>query len=76
MIFLVKNRGKNISFRYHSSSDTNVINNLSFRLERGEHIGIVGRNGSGKQPWSNYCLIYILTILVKLIWAVRSYEKN
>ncbi|MBK8484904.1 MAG: peptidase domain-containing ABC transporter [Saprospiraceae bacterium] len=43
-----KIEAKNISFRYHSSSDTNVINNLSFRLERGEHIGIVGRNGSGK----------------------------
>lgn len=45
---------KNIYFKYHESKDS-VINNLSFKLNKGEKIAIVGHNGSGK------------TTLIKLI---------
>ena len=40
-------RIENIYFKYHESKDF-VINNLSFNLNRGDKIAIVGHNGSGK----------------------------
>ena len=45
---------ENIYFKYHESKNY-VINNLSFNLNRGDKIAIVGHNGSGK------------TTLIKLI---------
>ena len=52
-------RIENIYFKYHESKDY-VINNLSFSLNRGDKIAIVGHNGSGK------------TTLIKLI--LKFYE--
>lgn len=49
----------NIYFKYHESKDY-VINNLSFVLNKGDKIAIVGHNGSGK------------TTLIKLI--LKFYE--
>ncbi len=39
---------KNVSFAYDDSDDDNVLNNLSFTLNKGEKIGIVGLTGCGK----------------------------
>ena len=50
---------ENINFKYHESKDY-VINNLSFELNIGDKIAIVGHNGSGK------------TTLIKLI--LKFYE--
>lgn len=50
---------ENIYFKYHESKNY-VINNLSFELNKGEKIAIVGHNGSGK------------TTLIKLI--LKFYE--
>lgn len=50
---------ENINFKYHESKEY-VINNLSFELNKGEKIAIVGHNGSGK------------TTLMKLI--LKFYE--
>lgn len=36
---------KNLCFEY---SDTKVLNNISFSLEKGEFLGIIGSNGTGK----------------------------
>ncbi|MBR5586375.1 MAG: ABC transporter ATP-binding protein [Clostridia bacterium] len=38
---------KNVYFRYHSSGDW-VLDNISFKAEPGETIGIIGATGSGK----------------------------
>jgi ABC-type bacteriocin/lantibiotic exporters, contain an N-terminal double-glycine peptidase domain len=38
---------RNVSFKY-SGSDKNTIENLSFKIKKGEKIAIVGLNGAGK----------------------------
>lgn len=38
---------KNVSFRYHEHSDY-VLHNLSFKVEEGKKVGIIGATGSGK----------------------------
>ena len=38
---------QNVSFHY-TDSQTNILNNVSFHIHKGEKIAIVGRNGAGK----------------------------
>jgi ATP-binding cassette subfamily B protein len=38
---------KNVSFKYPDTTE-NVIKNVSFKIEKGQNIAIVGRTGSGK----------------------------
>ncbi|UYZ61363.1 ABC transporter ATP-binding protein [Hymenobacter weizhouensis] len=46
---------KNISFSF-PSSDTPVINNISFQVKKGEKIGFIGTSGSGKTTLMNVLL--------------------
>jgi ATP-binding cassette, subfamily B, bacterial HlyB/CyaB len=39
---------ENVTFRYNEDEDRNVLQNLSFTVQPGETIAIVGRSGSGK----------------------------
>ena len=39
---------KDLSFRYKEDQDHYDVNNVSFRVKRGEWLSIVGHNGSGK----------------------------
>ncbi len=41
-------RFENVTFRYHSESDANVLENISFEAMPEETVAIVGRSGSGK----------------------------
>lgn len=41
-------QARNFSFRYSEKTDKYIFNNLDFKIEHGQHIGIVGRNGTGK----------------------------
>ncbi len=41
-------RFENVTFRYHTDSDQNVLENLSFEILPGQTVAIVGRSGSGK----------------------------
>lgn len=52
---------KNVSFRY-PNSDINILEKVNFKIEKGQHIALVGENGAGK------------TTLVKLI--CRFYEPT
>lgn len=47
---------ENVTFRYHSESDSNVIENLSFKIKPGQMVALVGRSGSGKTTISKLVL--------------------
>ena len=39
---------KNVSFKYYANRAENVLNNISFTINPGETVGIIGATGSGK----------------------------
>ena len=49
---------KDVSFTYFDGTE-NILNNISFTIEPGEHIGIIGATGSGKTT--------LINLLVRLI---------
>ncbi|MBV6623602.1 MAG: peptidase domain-containing ABC transporter [Rivularia sp. (in: Bacteria)] len=49
-------RFENVTFRYHSESDNNVLENLNFEIQPEQMVAIVGRSGSGKTTLSKLIL--------------------
>lgn len=49
-------RFDNVTFRYHPESDINVLENLSFEVQSGQMVALVGRSGSGKTTISKLVL--------------------
>ncbi|KAB8334888.1 ATP-binding cassette domain-containing protein [Scytonema tolypothrichoides VB-61278] len=47
---------KNVTFRYHKESDTNILQNLNFEIQPGQMVALVGRSGSGKTTISKLVL--------------------
>jgi HlyB family type I secretion system ABC transporter len=47
---------QNVTFRYQSEGDTNVLQNLSFQIQPGQMAALVGRSGSGKTTLSKLLL--------------------
>lgn len=47
---------RNVVFRYPSQSSTGALNGLSLHIKPGEHVGIIGRIGSGKTTLSRLLL--------------------
>ncbi|MEM6518161.1 MAG: peptidase domain-containing ABC transporter, partial [Cyanobacteria bacterium P01_C01_bin.70] len=45
-----------VTFRYHPDGDTNVLENLSFEVQPGQMVALVGRSGSGKTTISKLLL--------------------
>ncbi len=55
-------RFDNVTFRYHPESDINVLENLSFEVQSGQVVALVGRSGSGKTTISKLVLgLYLAT---------------
>ncbi|GAA6619186.1 peptidase domain-containing ABC transporter [Scytonema sp. NUACC26] len=53
---------KQVTFRYHPESDVNVLENVSFQVQPGQMVALVGRSGSGKTTISKLLLgLYPLT---------------
>lgn len=44
---------KNVSFNYNNNDDIKVIKNISFKVEGGKTLGILGETGSGKSSLVN-----------------------
>ncbi|WP_066379676.1 peptidase domain-containing ABC transporter [Anabaena sp. CA = ATCC 33047] len=49
-------RFENVTFRYHSESETNVLENISFEIQPEQMVALVGRSGSGKTTLSKLIL--------------------
>ena len=49
---------KNIFFRYEKAHE-DILKNISFRIEKGENVGIIGSSGSGKTTIVNLLLRHI-----------------
>jgi HlyB family type I secretion system ABC transporter len=47
---------KNLTFRYHPESETNILENLNFDILPGQTVALVGRSGSGKTTISKLVL--------------------
>ena len=47
---------ENVSFRYHAENDSNTLENISFEVQPGQTVALVGRSGSGKTTLSKLCL--------------------
>lgn len=47
---------QNVTFRYQSESEVNVLQNLSFQVMPGQMVALVGRSGSGKTTLSKLLL--------------------
>ena len=44
---------RNVNFRYNESNNENVLNNISFKINRNESFGIIGPTGCGKSTIIN-----------------------
>jgi ABC-type bacteriocin/lantibiotic exporter with double-glycine peptidase domain len=49
-------RFENVTFRYQSDGDRNVLENLNFEVQLGQMIALVGRSGSGKSTLAKLLL--------------------
>ncbi|WP_442944125.1 peptidase domain-containing ABC transporter [Nostoc sp.] len=49
-------RFQNVTFRYHSETETNVLENLNFEIQPEQMVAVVGRSGSGKTTLSKLIL--------------------
>lgn len=69
---------KNVSFKY-PSSDKYSLKNVNLKINNGEHLAVVGRNGSGKTTFIKLmCRLYDVTegeILINGI-NIKDYTKD
>lgn len=49
-------RFEQVTFRYHPDSDVNTVNDISFEIQPGQTVALVGRSGSGKTTISKLLL--------------------
>ena len=62
---------KNIDFKYNNS-DKNILQNVDFKVEQGEYVSVIGRNGCGKTTFAK--LLNALNLPLNGLVAV--YGKN
>lgn len=59
----------NVTNLSHGFGDRAIFNNVSFRLLKGEHIGLVGANGEGKSTFLNIVTGKLMPDDGKIEWA-------
>ena len=61
----------NVEHLTHGFGDRAIFNDVSFRLLKGEHIGLVGANGEGKSTFFNIVTGKLMPDEGKIEWACR-----
>ena len=59
----------NVENLSHGFGDRTIFTNVSFRLLKGEHIGLVGANGEGKSTFMNIITGKLMPDEGKVEWA-------
>ena len=59
----------NVENLTHGFGDRAIFNNVSFRLLKGEHIGLIGANGEGKSTFMNIITGKLTPDEGKIEWA-------
>ena len=59
----------NVEHLTHGFGDRAIFNDVSFRLLKGEHIGLVGANGEGKSTFFNIVTNHLMPDEGKIEWA-------
>ena len=59
----------NVEHLSHGFGDRAIFNDVSFRLLKGEHIGLVGANGEGKSTFMNIITGKLMPDEGKIEWA-------
>ena len=55
----------------HSYGSREILQNVNFRLLKGEHVGLVGPNGEGKSSFMNIVTGRLMPDEGKIEWARR-----
>ena len=74
---------ENIMYRYNNDQENNILDDISFTIEKGEWVTIIGANGSGKStlvktlnglnvPQNGNVIIDGLALNEENIWAIRQ----
>lgn len=58
----------NVTNVSHSFGGRQILENVSFKLLRGEHVGLVGANGEGKSTFLNIVTGHVLPDEGKVEW--------
>ena len=59
----------NVENLTHGFGDRAIFENVSFRLLKGEHIGLIGANGEGKSTFMNIITGKLMPDEGKIEWA-------
>ena len=59
----------NVEHLTHGFGDRAIFNDVSFRLLKGEHIGLIGANGEGKSTFMNIITGKLMPDEGKVEWA-------
>jgi ATPase subunit of ABC transporter with duplicated ATPase domains len=55
----------------HNFGGRNILENASFRLLKGEHVGLIGANGEGKSTFLKIITGKLMPDAGKIEWAKR-----
>ena len=61
----------NVEHLSHGFGDRTIFTDVSFRLLKGEHIGLIGANGEGKSTFMNIITGKLMPDEGKIEWAKR-----
>ena len=66
----------NVEHLTHGFGDRAIFQDVSFRLLKGEHIGLVGANGEGKSTFFNIVTDKLMPDEGKIQWAKNDFPGH